>query len=106
MSKEAQELFKQLRNDPKAMGAIEAAVEGVREAVKAYAPGLTLANILHDIGSELKQQAAHGSHELVSVLFRGDAFVMYPRTNQAEGPDHGLPQETQQQEQSRGGREM
>jgi hypothetical protein len=38
------------------------------------------------------------------ALFRGDAFVMYPRTNEGQGTDHGLPE--MQQEQERGGREM
>jgi len=52
------------------------------------------------------EQLAHDAHEMAAALFRGDAFVMYPRTNQGKGPEHGLPQETQEQEQSRGGREM
>ena len=86
------------------MGAIEATVEGVKEGVQAFAPGLTLSKILGDIGTELKEQAQHGAHELASALFRGDGFVMYPRQNQTEGPEHGLSQEVQQ-EQSRG-REM
>jgi hypothetical protein len=63
-----------------------------------------MSKILGDIGAELKNQAAHGSHEMAAALFRGDAFVMYPRTNQADGPDQGLPDV--QQEQSRGGRDL
>lgn len=74
------------------------------ESIQAVFPGLSLSKILGDIGEELTQQAAAGAHEMASALFRGDAFVMYPRTNQAEEPDHGL-SETQQ-EQSRDGREM
>jgi hypothetical protein len=31
------------------------------------------------MGSELKQMGAHGSHELAATLFNGSAFVMYPR---------------------------
>jgi hypothetical protein len=83
-----------------AMGALEA----IREGVQAIAPGLSLSNILHDVGKELKEQAVMGSHELASALFRGDAFVMYPRTSEGQGTDHGLPE--MQQEQERGGREM
>src|SRR5947209_4560148 len=101
MSKQAKELFEQLKGAEQSMGPVEA----IKEGIQAVAPGLSLSNILHDIGSELKQQAAHGAHEMASALFRGDAFVMYPRTNQAEGLDHGVSQDTQQQEQDRGGRE-
>ena len=107
MSKHKREFFERAMQDQvPPMGAAKAAVEGVKLAVEAFAPGLTLSKILSDIGTELKEQAQHGSHELAAALFRGDAFVMYPRTNQADGPDHGLPQEAQQQEQSRNGREM
>ncbi|HWG46394.1 MAG TPA: hypothetical protein VN688_26770 [Gemmataceae bacterium] len=76
------------------------------ETIQAIAPGLSLSKILGDIGEELTQQAVAGAHEMASALFRGDAFVMYPRTNQAEEPDHGLTQQEQQQEQGRDGREM
>ena len=33
----------------------------------------------HEMYSELKQMAAHGSHESAACLFNGSAFVMYPR---------------------------
>lgn len=102
MSKESREFFEQIKSGEPSMSALQA----IKEGVQAVAPGLSLSNIFSDIGAELKQQAAHGAHEMAAALFRGDAFVMYPRTNQADGPDHGLPQETQQQEQSRGGREL
>jgi len=83
------------------------AVEAMKEGIQAIAPGLSLSKILGEIGTELKDQAAHGAHELAAALFRGtDAFVMYPRTNHDKAPEHGLPQETPQQEQDRGGREM
>jgi hypothetical protein len=105
MSKQTKEFFERAMQDHlPPMGAAAAAIEGVKEAVKAFAPALTLKDILQDIGAELKEQAQHGSHELAAALFRGDAFVMYPRTNQADGPDHGLPQEAQQQ--TKEGREM
>ncbi len=99
MSKATREMFEQMKSGEQ-IGALEAAKEGIQ----AVAPGLSLSKILGDIGNEVSQQISHGSHEMAAALFRGDAFVMYPRTNQADGPDHGLPE--QQQEQSRGGREM
>jgi hypothetical protein len=94
MAKNA-DLFKDERLGP---------LEAIREGVQAIAPGLSLSNILHDVGKELKEQAVMGSHELASALFRGDGFVMYPRTNHDNGVDHGLPDP--QQEQERDGREM
>lgn len=57
------------------------------EKVQALAPGLSLSKMLNEIGGELKQQLAAGSHEMAAALFRGDAFVMYPRTNQARVED-------------------
>jgi hypothetical protein len=78
--------------------------EATKEGLQAILPGLSLSKILNDIGTELKDQAVMGSHELASALFRGDGFVMYPRGNQVESPEHGLPEA--QQEQDRGGREM
>ena len=42
------------------IGAMEAAKEGVVEAVKAFAPGLSLGKILSDVGNELVQQGGHG----------------------------------------------
>lgn len=78
--------------------------EAAKEGFQAILPGLSLSKILNDIGTELKDQAVMGSHELASALFRGDGFVMYPRSNNLEGTDHGLPE--MQQEQDRGGREM
>jgi hypothetical protein len=101
MSKQTREFFEQLKG-----GEQPTLLESIKEGVQAIAPGLSLSKILGDVGAEMKEQAAHGAHEMAAALFRGDAFVMYPRTNQAEGPDHGLPQEMQQQEQSRGGREV
>src|SRR5271165_1648623 len=87
MSRQSREFIEQIKDVEKSMGPIEA----MKERVQAIAPGLSLSKILGDIGAELKDQAAHGAHELAAALFRGDAFVMYPRTNQADGPDHGLP---------------
>jgi hypothetical protein len=73
-------------------------------------PGLSLSKILTDVKVELKDQLAHGSHEMVAALFNGSAFVMYPRTGN-DGVDqkseHGLhgPETKQpeiQQERDRG----
>jgi hypothetical protein len=103
MAKKGQELFEQAQAGEQSIGTLQA----VKEGVQAVVPGLSLSNILGDIGSELKQQAAHGAHELAAALFRNsDPFVMYQRSNQVEGPENGLPQEAQQQEQSHGGREL
>ena len=74
------------------------------KGIQAVLPGLSLSKILSDIGKELKDQAAHGSHEMASALFRGDAFVMYPRSEDPEQQQQGQQQEAQQ-EQDRGGRE-
>lgn len=101
MSKQTQQLFEQV----KATGPPEGVFGAVKEAVQAVAPGLSLSKILSDIGTELKEQGSHGAHEMAAALFRGsDAFVMYPRSNEADGPEHGLPD--MQYEQVRDGREM
>lgn len=95
MSKQTRELFEKLKEDPKTMGAIGAAVEGVKEAVKTIAPGLTLKDILQDVGAELKQMGAHGAHEMAAAILNGSAFVMYPRHQgqRDDEPQHGLPPE-------------
>ena len=100
MSKKSKELFdRMMQPHLPPMGAVEAVVEGVKEAVKAFAPGLTLKDILQDVGAELKHQAALGAHELAAGLFRGnDALVMYPRHDgQREDPQQGLPPEAQKE---------
>lgn len=98
MASKASDLFKQESNG---------VLESLKEGIQAVAPGLSLSKILHDVSAELKEQAAQGSHELASALFRGDAFVMYPRTSPDDLPDHGLHGADQQQlEQERGGRDL
>jgi hypothetical protein len=122
MSKEqekqlADQLFGQ-GQEPKQMGALES----VKEAFQAVAPGLSWDKIVGDVGHEMKQQVAAGAHELAAALFNGSGFVMYPRGTREDhakdghgvhGPDQGqgeqsfvekLHQEGQQQE--RGGREI
>ena len=49
------------------MGAIEA----IKEGVQAIAPGLSLSNILSDIGSELGRLGVQGQMEMASALFNG-----------------------------------
>ena len=100
MSKEAREFFAQLKESQQ-VGAMEA----VKEGIQAVAPGLSLSKILGDVIHEGKEQLKHGSHELASALFTGNAYVQYARKeNSKDEPEHGLPE--QQQEQSRGGREL
>lgn len=78
---------------------------GAMDAIKqTLQKNLSLSKILNDIGKEMKDQVAHGSHEMASMLFRGDAFVMYPRSDDPEQQLQGQQQEVQQ-EQERGGRE-
>ena len=106
MSKEA---FKQIMEGP-SMGPIEA----IKEGIQAIAPGLSLSNILSDIGSELGRLGVQGQMEMASAIFNGNAFVPYgpgQYTPSERTPDHGLAiealkQPEMQQEQDRGGREM
>lgn len=94
---------------PEPMGVMEA----IKEGIQAIAPGLSLSNILHDVGSELGRLGVQGQMEAASALFNGNAFVPYgpgQYTPSTETPDHGLPieamkQPEMQQEQSLG-REM
>jgi hypothetical protein len=94
MSKQTQQLFEQVKAGEQSPG-----------LVQTIAPGLSLGKILSDVGTELVEQTKHGAHELSAALFRGsDAFVMYPRTNQSDGPEQGPPD--LQQEHARDGREI
>ena len=63
-----------------------------------------------ELGTELKQMGAHGSHELAAALFNGgSAFVMYPRApregQRVEDQQPDVVPEAQKQ-QERGGREL
>jgi hypothetical protein len=62
-----------------------------------------------EMGAELPQMGAHGSHELAAALFNGSGFVMYPRApregHRVEDPQPGVTPEAQPQ-QERGGREL
>lgn len=72
------------------------AVDKVMEAIK---EGLQQSkdNFWSDLGQELKQQAAHGAHELSAALWTGSGFVMYPRAGKegqgraVEGPEAPAP---------------
>jgi hypothetical protein len=95
MSKEA---FKELMKQEQSQGA--------KEGIQAVAPGLSLSKILSDVGQELKEQAKMGAHELATALLRGsDGYVMYQRSSEGR-KNEGQQLPEQQQEQSRGGREM
>lgn len=61
-------------------------LSAVKEAAVAVAPGLS--NFGQEVKAEMKQQAAHGAHELAAALFNGSAFVMYPRNSGKD--DHGV----------------
>ena len=88
--------------DGHSMGAMQAVTEGFREGVKAFAPGLTLSNILSDIGSELGRLGVQGQAEVAGLLFGNSAYVPYGR---GQNPaDRGIDAEDRQQE--RGGMEM
>jgi hypothetical protein len=80
------------------------ALEAVKEGIQTVAQRLSLKEIFGEIKDEMKEQLKHGSHELASALFTGNGYVQYARKESRDEPEHGLPE--QQQEQDRGGREM
>lgn len=94
MSKESREFFEQLK-----AGQQPSLVESIREAAS------PLKQIGGKIWDSLTPTFEHGAHELASAIFRGDGYVMYPRNDQGNGQQQEG-QEVQQQEQSRGGREL
>ncbi len=93
MSKQTKEFFEQLKAGEQ---------PGLLERMKER---LSPSTILGEVGAELKQQAAHGAHELAAALFNQNAFVLYPRQPDHDDPQQGHGQEMQQ-EHERGGREM
>ena len=88
-------------------------LEAVAEGVKAIAPGLTLENILKDIGTEMTRMGVQGQMELASALFGNGAFVLYGPGQYTPSSEKTLNQAisehsenaANQQEQSRGGME-
>ena len=96
MSKNTQAFFEQLKSG---------AEPGL---LKSLAPGLSLGQILGDLGDELRHQGAQGAHELAAALFRGhDAFVMYPKAGQDRVEQGQNPvKDESQQHQDQDGREM
>ena len=101
MAKNIREVFGQVKAGDQQIGALEA----VKEGIQAVAPGLSLREIFSDIKAEMKDQLAHGSHELAAALFNGSLFVMHARGGRDDEPQHSSP-EVQQQERDRGGREL
>jgi hypothetical protein len=94
MSKKVRQLFDQLKDE--------------RAGGENLLAGLSWDKFFGDLKAEMKQQLAHGSHELAAGLFREHAgFVMYPRQEGVEQtPGHGVHgPEMNQPEQERGGRE-
>ena len=103
MAKNIREVFGQAKAGEQQIGAMEA----VKEGIQAVAPGLSLREIFSDIKAELKDQLAHGAHELAAALFNGAPFVMYGRGGRDDAPQHASPEvQQQEQERDRGGREM
>ena len=96
MSK-AREVIEQVK-DGQSMGAMQAVMQGV----KALTPGLTLGNILSDVGAELGRLGVQGQAEVAGLLFGNSAYVPYGR---GQNPtDKGIEGEERQQE--RDGMEM
>lgn len=84
-----------------ANGGIEAAMDGIR----AVAPGLSLSNILSDVGSELGRLGVQGSAELASALFNSsNSYVPYGRGQNPS--DQGIEGEDRKQVEQSIGREM
>jgi hypothetical protein len=104
VSKATREVFEQVRSG-QSMGAMQAVREGISIGVKAFAPGLTLGNILSDIGSELGRLGVQGQAEVAGLLFGNSAYVPYGR---GQNPaDKGIDgEERKEQSQERGGMEM
>jgi hypothetical protein len=50
-----------------------------------------------EMGVELRQMAAHGSHEVAATLFNGSAFVMYPRGTREDPQVGNVEHEAQHQ---------
>jgi hypothetical protein len=104
------DMLKEGNQKDQSMGAIEA----VKEGIQAIAPGLSLANILSDVGAELGRLGVQGQMEMASVLFNGSAFVPYGPGQYTPTPEHapeqGAAVEASKQqpevEQNRGGMEM
>lgn len=108
MSKETQQFLEGIKPD-QSMGAVEAAVEGVKRGAAACLEGL---GKVWDAGQPMFDK---GRTELAAVLFSGNdrGFVMYGgndnKQTQDHAPDHGLgiePMKQPEVEQDRGGMSM
>jgi len=93
MSKQTREFFEQLKAGEK-----PSLLENIQDR-------LSPSTIGGEFWKELKQQAAHGAHELAAALFNQNAFVLYPRQPDHDDPQQGHGQEMQH-DHDRGGREM
>ena len=76
MSKATRVVIEQVK-DGQSIGAMQAVIEGFREGIKAFAPGLTLGKVLSDIGSEMERLGVQGQAEVAGLLFGNSAFVPY-----------------------------
>jgi hypothetical protein len=97
MSKNTREFFEQVK-----AGEQPGLVEKIKEHLSER---LSPSTILGEVWAEVKQQAAHGAHELAAALFNQNAFVLYPRQPDHDDPQQGHGQEMQH-DHDRGGREM
>jgi hypothetical protein len=91
-----QEVTRGSKEMEQSMGAMEAAMEGLKEGTKAYIQGIgavlsAMANVAYS--PEMKDFVKHGSAEIGALLNTGQSYVMYPREShnkQSEQFDHGL----------------
>ncbi len=97
MSKVTRQIIEQAKTG-ESMGAMQAAIEGIRIGVSAFAPGLTFGKILSDVGAELGRLGVQGQAEVAGLLFGNSAYVPYGR---GQNPaDKGQEGEDRQQERS------
>ncbi|SRR6266852_91025 len=105
MSKASRDFFEDIKQ-----GKETSLLQIIKEGALAVAPGL--GNILGDVKAELGRLGVQGQMELASAIFGNGAFVPYGPGQYTPSPEHGLPkeaakqQEPQEQENSRGGRDM
>ncbi|HEX4132896.1 MAG TPA: hypothetical protein VHZ24_22880 [Pirellulales bacterium] len=80
-------------------------LQQVGEGISQAAPGLSLENILSDVGAELSRLEQQGRSEVASALYTTNGFVLYgPGQDISKHHENAVeaPQQTQIEEQSRG----
>jgi hypothetical protein len=114
-------LAEQLFGNQQSMGALEAMASGIKEGIKGFVDGVGKAYDIAQSSPEINHMASMGTHELAAALFSPahSAFVMYPRGGREDHGIHGPKesgeqaqdgqgqhQDTNSQQQERGGRHM